>query len=85
MEKDYRVLIDFEALEFLPRSGKRRVIVLSFLRELGGFAHLGGDFQMKDPESQRIYEVSVVGGFAITWWIDGPVNSVNVVDIRTAS
>ena len=36
MEKDFRVLIDFEALEFLPRSGKRREIVLSFLKDLGG-------------------------------------------------
>jgi len=85
MDHDFRVLIDLEALDFLPRSGKRRETVLAFLKELGGFAHLGGDFQLKDPVSLRYYEVNVVAGFAITWWIDGPANCVNVVDIRTAS
>ena len=83
--RDYRVSIDFEALDFLPRSGKRRESVLLFIGDLATSAHLGGDFRIKDPESQRYYEVSIVAGFSLTWWIDSPVNTVIVVEIQTAS
>ena len=82
---DYRVLIDFEALDFLPRTGKQRHAALTFIRALGRTAHLGGDFQIRDPESQRYYEVSIFAGLAVTWWIDSPVYTVNVVDIQAAS
>lgn len=85
MPKEYRVVIDFEALNALPKSGRRRDEVVEFLRGLGGFAHLGGDFQLTDPETRRDFEVTVLRGFAITWWIDAPVNEVKVVDIRPSS
>jgi|GEM_PF-2488367 len=48
-------------------------------------AFLGGDFQLKDPESLRIVEVSLISGCAITWWTDEPVSNVLVVDIRPAN
>ena len=85
MARDYRVVIDLEALDSLPRSGKRREAVIDFMRGLGKFAYLGGDFKLSDPETRRPFEVSVVAGFAITWWIDAPVNNVKVIDIRSAS
>ena len=85
MPRDYRVLIDFEVLEALPRSGRRRNDLVTFLRSLGSFAHEGGDFQLKDPQTLRTFEVSVLCGFAVTWWIDAPVNEVKVIDIRPSS
>lgn len=81
---DYAVCIHLEALEVLPKSGKRREQVIDFIRHLGPIAHLGGDFQTTDPESGRPMEVTEVGGYALTWWIDGPVREVKVVDIRSA-
>ncbi|MDB4265426.1 hypothetical protein N9891_01610 [bacterium] len=85
MARDYRVVIDFEALDSLPRSGKRREVVISYLRELSQFAHLGGDFQLSDPETHRSFEVSIVAGYAVTWWIDASVHNAKVIDIRSAN
>lgn len=85
MPREYRVFVDLECLEMLPRSGKRRNEVVQFLLVLGSIAHRGGDYQMIDPESRRRYEVTHVAGFAITWWIDGPVDEVKVVDVRAAA
>ncbi len=82
MGLDYRVLLDIEALECLPKSGIRRQSVLSFVKGLSQFAHLGGDFEVSDPETRRNFQVTTIAGFALTWWIDTPVSEVKVVDIR---
>jgi hypothetical protein len=81
MPRDYRVFVNFECLEALPRFGKRREAVIHFFKVLGSVAHLGGDFQIKDPVSSRRFEVTYVSGFAVTWWIDGPVNEVKIGDV----
>jgi len=85
MAHRYNVVLNIEALDSLPRSGKRRDVVLSFVRDLSWTFHLGGDIQFKDELSLRPYEVNVVAGFAITWWIDAPANDIRVVDVRPAS
>ncbi len=85
MARDYRVYVHFEALEVLPRTGKRRTAVVSFLQILGKIAHLGGDYSRTDPETARPYEVTEVAGFAVTWWIDAPADEVKVVDIHPCS
>jgi len=82
MPRDYHVFVNLECLEVLPKSGRRRETVIDFFRILGSIAHLGGGFQMIDPESSRRFEVTHVAGFAITWWIDGPVYEVKVVDVH---
>ncbi len=82
MARNYRVLLDIEAIEVLPKSGRRRQSVLSFVKGLSQFAHLGGDFEVSDPETRRLFQVTTVAGFAITWWADDPVSEVKVVDIR---
>ena len=43
---------------------------------------MGGDFQVVDPDTRREFEVSVIDGFIVTWWLDHPVKRVVVVDIR---
>ncbi len=85
MAKDYRVFVHFEALETLPKSGKRRAAVVQHLQSLGQIAHLGGDYVVKDPRTGRPFNVTEVAGYAITWWIDAPVGEVKVVDITSAN
>ncbi|NNC89734.1 MAG: hypothetical protein HKN82_14860 [Akkermansiaceae bacterium] len=85
MAKDYRVFVHLDALVTLPKTGKRRAAVIRYLQILGQIAHLGGDYEVKDPETGRPFNVSQVAGYAITWWIDGPVGEVKVVDITSAN
>ncbi len=82
MARNYRVLLDIEVIGVIPKSGRRRKSVLSFIKGLSQFAHVGGGFEVSDPETQRIFQVTAVAGFAITWWADEAVNEVKVVDIR---
>ncbi len=84
MARDYRVALDLEVLDSLPRAGRRREMLLAYFRGLAEYAHLGGDFQFDDPITQRPYEVSIVADYAVTSWIDAPVNNVRVVEIRPA-
>jgi len=84
MATGYQVVVVLDALEVLPRTGKPRAAVFKFLHGLKDFAFLGGDFQVKEQETHRSFEVSLVSGYAVTWWIDVPVNQVMIVDIRPA-
>jgi hypothetical protein len=84
MAEDYKVFVHMDVLGILPKSGARRKSVLEFLASLGSFAHLGGDYQEKDPENGRPVEVSLVAGYALTWWVDAPVREVKLVQIRPA-
>lgn len=85
MSSVYRVLLDLECLDELPKSGKRRDDVLAFCRDLKHYHFEGGDFNISDPETGRTFEVSVTGSFIVTWWADHPVKRVLVVDIRRYS
>jgi hypothetical protein len=82
MAADYRVLIDLACLDQLPQSGRRRDDVIAYCKDLISLHHLGGDFQVVDPDSRREFEVSVIDGFIVTWWVDHPVKRVVVVDVR---
>ncbi len=85
MAKNYRVFVHLNALGILPKSGKRRAAVIEHLQILGQIAHLGGDYEVNDPETGRPFKVTEVAGYAITWWIDVPVGEVKVVDITSAN
>ena len=78
----YRVLIDVDCLDAIPKSGKRRDEVLSFCSDLANLLYDASDFQIKEPETLRVVEVSLRHGFIITWWIDAPVRRVIIIDIR---
>ena len=77
--------MQLDALATLPKTGKRRLAVIGYLQILGQIAHLGGDYEVNDPETGRRFNVSEVAGYAITWWIDAPVGEVKVVDITSAT
>lgn len=78
----YRVLIDLDALDSVPRSGKPRVAIFALISGLSDHAEIGGDFEVSDPDTSRPFQVSLIAGFAVTWWIDHPVLEVKVIDIR---
>jgi hypothetical protein len=82
MRRHPRVLVNLDALEKLPASGRRRKEVVDFLKSLHSTEDSVGDFHVTDPESHRPFQVSLVAGYAITWWTDYPVNEIKVVDIR---
>lgn len=84
MPHRYCVVIALDALEALPRGGKRRKFILNFLKQLCENPYDGGDFQIIDPVSERMLEVSIVKGFSVIWWVDAPVSEVKVVEIRMA-
>jgi hypothetical protein len=78
----HRVLIDLESLQNLPKSGKRREDVIKFCASLASQQYEASDFQIKDPQTQRTFEVSITNGFAIYWWVDSPVKRIVIVEIR---
>ena len=63
MARDYNIIIDLDAVESLPKSGRRREEVIAYLRWLSGAARIAGDIRFQDELSQRTYEVSLVAGF----------------------
>jgi len=77
---DFRVLIDLACLESIPKT-KRRELVLQSCRDIGVLHCERGDIQMKDPQTHREFEVTVVAGYAITWWVDDPSKTGVIVDI----
>ncbi len=85
MNHDYRVYIHTESLSVLPRTGRRREAVLDYLDYLESNHHLAASSSYPDPESSRIYQVSTVSGFTITWWVDHPVMEVKIVKIEVKS
>ena len=82
MARDYKIIIDLDAVESLPKSGRRREEIVAYLRWLSRAAKTQGDIRFRDEISQRTYEVSLVAGFSITWWLDAPIESIKVIDIR---
>lgn len=85
MRRNLNVLVDVDALDVLPSSGKKRAAVIGFIRGLVDNGYLKGDFQVRDPETDRSFEVSSVAGYAVTWWLDAAVGEVKVVDIRAVT
>ena len=84
MPTNYRVLIDLACLDQLPRSGRKRDNVIGYCKSLLEAHHLGGHFQITDPDTRKEYEVAIIDGFIITWWADHPVKRIVVIDIRPA-
>lgn len=82
MPRDPRVLVNLDALEKLPASGRRRKEVVDFPKALQKTENSPFDFHVTDPESDTLFLLSLVAGYAITWWTDEPVIEIKVLDIR---
>lgn len=82
--KEYSVLVDFEALEILPKSGSRRQSVIEFIQCLKNYHLIEPDYSLIDTHSSRTLSVNLVSGFSIVWWADGSDLEVKVVEIEVA-
>lgn len=56
---------------------------MEFVYRLRDHPRTPGDFTDKDS-SLRIRQVKIVGDYAVTYWLDDPVQAVMVVDIHPA-
>jgi hypothetical protein len=79
----HTVYIHLDLLEVVPARGEQRRLVMKFIRSLANDPYIKGDFQDRDA-SQRIRQIKIVGKYAVTYWLDAPVNAVMVVDVRPA-
>ena len=79
----YRVFIHLDLLDLMPKNGVQRRRIMDFIRTLRDHPHAPGDFTDKDA-SLRIREVKLVGDYAITYWVDSPVKTVMIADVRPA-
>jgi hypothetical protein len=79
----YAVYLHVDLLEAVPGAGEQRRLIMKFIRSLANNPYTKGDFQDKDA-SQRIRQIKIIGKYAVTYWLDAPVNTVMVVDVRPA-
>lgn len=56
---------------------------MEFIHGLRERPRTPGDYTDKDA-SLQIRQIKIVGDYAITYWLDDPVKSVMVVDVRLA-
>jgi hypothetical protein len=79
----YEVYMHLGLLDAFPKSGAQRRKIMNFISSLRNGPDTPGDFTDKD-DSLRERQIKIVGDFAITYWLDGPVRFVMVVDVRPA-
>lgn len=79
----YEVYLHIGLLDDVPKSGAQRKSIMNFIYGLGDQPRTEGDYTDKDS-SLRIRQIKIVGDYAITYWLDDPVKSVMVVDVRPA-
>lgn len=71
-------------LDSVPKSGEQRRRILDFIHSLRDHPDTRGDFTDKDA-SLRERQIKIIGDYAITYWLDAPVNIIMVVDARPAN
>ena len=71
-------------LERVPKRGSERRRILNFIHGLRNAPYTAGDFTDRD-ETLRTREIKIVGDYAITYWVDTPVKTVMIVDVRPAN
>lgn len=56
---------------------------MEFISGLRERPRTDGDYSDKDS-SFRIRQIKIIGDYAITYWLDDPVRTVMIVDVRLA-
>ena len=77
------VYLHLGLLDAVPKSGSQRRKIMAFLRGLRENPHCRGDFTDRD-DSLRERQIKIVGDYAVTFWLDAPVQIVMVVDVQLA-
>jgi len=73
----------FALLDSIPKHGLQRRKIMDFIRSFREHPDTRGDFMDKDP-ALRERQIKIVGEYAITFWLDAPVRTIMVVDVRPA-
>jgi mRNA-degrading endonuclease RelE of RelBE toxin-antitoxin system len=79
----YAVYVHLDLLEAVPRRGRQRRLIMSFIRSLADNPRAAGDFTDRD-ESLRTRQIKIIGQYAVTYWVDDPVRAVMVVGVEPA-
>lgn len=79
----HEVYLHVGVLEQVPTKGLQRRQIMEFIYSLREHPETCGDFVDKDS-SLRERQIKIIGDYAITFWLDAPVKTVMVVDIRLA-
>ena len=79
----YQVYLHIDLLEAVPKSGLQRQRIMDFVRSLQDQPRTEGDYTDKDA-SLRVRQIKIIGDYAVTYWLDDPVEAVMVVDVRLA-
>lgn len=77
-----QIVLDEDVMRFvlaLPAATRRRLI--AHLEHLRNHSADPADFHEKDP-SGRWLSVRALEPFLITYWLDGPVDELRIVDIQ---
>ncbi len=79
----YSVLLHVDLLDCVPRRGKQRQRIMTFVRSLAEDPYTSDDFTDRDADL-RDREVKIIGDYAVTYWVDHPAKSVIVVNVKSA-
>ena len=81
---NYRLLIDYEALEFLSQLKKPvQRLIHKRLREIQDYPSNHSDYQEHDPVGRPLH-VSICGDYAVTFWEDFADRHFKVLEIARA-
>jgi hypothetical protein len=81
---DYRLLVDFdvwEVIDELPQS--TQLLIKNRLRKMRRYPDLCSDFQGSVPNGPLL-DITLVAGYALTYWIDFADRHVKVLKIQSA-
>ena len=81
--RPHEVFVHLGVLEEMPGTGVQRRRILDFIYGLRDAPETRGDFTDKDA-SLRERQIKIIGDYAVTFWLDAPVRTVMVVDVRLA-
>jgi mRNA-degrading endonuclease RelE of RelBE toxin-antitoxin system len=79
----YAVYLHVYLLDAVPKRGAHRQRIMDFIHTLREHPRSEGDYTDKDS-SGRVKQVKIIGDYAVTYWLDDPVRTVMVVDMRPA-
>ena len=82
MTADPKLVLDEDVMRFvLSLTGARRRALLNQLDLMRSHHHKAPDFRQQD-QSGRWLSVKVLRPFLITYWLDGPVDELRIVDVE---
>ena len=79
----YEVYLHSDLLDTMPTRGVQRRKLLEFIRSLQTQPNVLGDFMGSDG-SYRMLRTKIIGRYAVTYWLDDPVEAVIITKVQPA-